>query len=115
MLLNQRDRVVTHNPKKGGFMRTFSIRQICLLVASIIGIAALTGCSTPNPVYRTYYQDSHCGIFYVDGSGNRVYEWKTSSSWRDFVAGHTMCRDANGRLYFEDSFGNRFYQHRMCE
>lgn len=90
------------------------IRQLCLYVASVLGIVTLAGCSTVNPVYRTYYQDSQCRIFYVDGQGNRVYESSTASSTRDYLMGRKLCRDASGRLYYEDSFGNRIYQSRMC-
>lgn len=88
------------------------IKKIGMFMLALIGVAAMTGCSSVNPVYRTYYQDSQCKIFYVDANGQRVYDWKTSGD--KAMVGRHLCRDSNGRLYYQDSWGNRIYQQRMC-
>lgn len=93
-------------------MSKFKLWQLCLLASSVIGIGLLTGCASTNVPYRTYYQDSHCRVYYVDVYGNKVYSWKSSTSCCS--SGHLYCnRDCHGR-YYDDSFGNRFYKHRVC-
>lgn len=93
-------------------MYQVNFRRYCTLALAMIGAAVLTGCSTPNVAYRAYYQDSNCRYFYVDSSGNRVYEWGTGN--RSFSDMRMCQRDAMGRLYYQDSFGNRFYKQRVC-
>lgn len=88
-----------------------SLKQLAMVLVSVIGAAAITGCAT-NPYYRTYYQDTQCRIFYVDANGNRVYENGMGVGSKVCTKGRTWCRDANGRLYYKDSFGNVIYKTR---
>lgn len=93
-------------------MRKSYWRQLGVLFATLISAGLLSGCEATNPVYRNYYQDSTCHFFYVDYQGNRVYVGRGSAL--DDVGRGMLHRDANGRLYWVDSFGNRFYKSRVC-
>lgn len=93
-------------------MYTFKFRPVYILVASAVASLFMTGCATPNYVYRNYYQDSQCRLYYTDIWGNRVYEGVGMSSVD--MTGRTLKVDCNGRAYYQDSFGNRIYVNRHC-
>jgi hypothetical protein len=100
-------------------MRKLSLHHFCLLLLSVIGAVLISGCSTANTPYRTYYQGT-TGTYYYDSFGNKVYEGNygagryCSKGCFSHVGHHMYQQDGSGRYYYEDSFGNKYYKPRAC-
>jgi hypothetical protein len=92
-------------------MKSLTRNKVGLILLSILAGAVLSACSNVNPPYRTFYMGDHCRYYYTDSLGYKVYYTRPHSL---SVRGHEVMRDSSGRWFYDDSFGNRIYEHRRC-
>ncbi len=91
-------------------MKYLMSKKLGVLLVSILGCALLSACTTSNVPYRTYYLDSSCHYYYTDSTGRVVEARDMGIS----LVGLPLQRDAMGRWYYQDSYGNRIYRSARC-
>jgi hypothetical protein len=98
-------------------MSKINLQRLGMLVVAALGIVMMTGCADMGKtgVYRSYYQDRECRIYYVDGLGNRVYEWNAKPvDLEQFKRAHVGMQGYSDAVYV-DSMGNQIFADRICQ
>lgn len=93
-------------------MQKFTLRKALLVVVAVSSLGALTACTNSSPVYRNYYLDRSCSVYYVNDHGEKVYGGKYN---RDDMLPLEWQQGADGRWYRQDSWGNRLYKSKYCK
>lgn len=93
-------------------MHNSTFKKMRVALIAVLGTAVLSACSYTNQeLGRVYMLDSNCTYYYINGAGVKVYDGMYSK--RMFMY-ENLQRDSNGRLYYQDSWGNIVYVSKYC-
>ena len=91
-------------------MKRSTLAKVCIALISLCGVTIVSACAS-SEIFRTYYLDGNCNYYYVDGMGHTVVDGKYVDAR---YIGLPLRRGADGRMFYQDSFGNRVYVSARC-